>query len=246
MPSCPSVTESDPCILEGVQPFLAELQVPASLQVIPDGHAKRTEVERFIREVFQRAYDADIRSFYPTLLSFQSDSQHRAAVGYRDGAIRPLFSEQYLDRPADELIGAHTGETISRTQLVEVGNMALAAAGEARWVIAAVTLYLYELGYRWVLFTAVRPLFNAFQRLGLKPIQLADADAAQLPDKGMNWGRYYEARPMVCIGNIESGYRKLRQHVSHHQPTLHELLSNVSHQASLASQAPLALSGALK
>jgi len=241
----PGFADTDPCILGGVQPLLAELQQPTSLQVIPHGHHQRQQAEQFIHEVFRLAYGANVRSFYPTLLSFQSDDQPRAAVGYRDGAIRPLFSEQYLDRPADALIGARTGQAISRTQLVEVGNLALASPGEARWVIAAVTQYLYEMGYRWVLFTAVKPLFNAFQRLGLKPIELAEADAGLLPDKGVNWGRYYEAKPMVCVGNIESGYRKLHQHLSTHQPILHTLLNEVSHQASLDRQAPQALSGGL-
>jgi len=245
MPSCSRVTESDPCILESVQPFLAELQVPASLQVIPTGHVNRTAVEQFIREIFQNAYGAELQSFYPTLLSFHSDNRQRAAVGYRDGSIRPLFSEQYLTRPADELIGAQTGELIAREQLVEVGNLALAGPGEARWVIAAVTLYLYELGYRWVLFTAVRPLFNAFQRLGLNPIQLAEADAGQLPDNGRSWGRYYEARPMVCVGNIESGYRKLHRHLSHSQPQLNALLGDASRQAASVALAPRSQLGGL-
>jgi len=238
MPSRPIVTDSDPCILKGIQPFLAELQEAASLQVIPDGHVNRTVVEQFIREVFHSAYRADIQSFYPTLLSFQSDNRQRAAVGYRDGSVRPLFSEQYLPRPADELIAAHTGELIARKQLVEVGNLALAGPGEARWVIAAVTLYLYELGYRWVLFTAVRPLFNAFQRLGLNPIQLAEANPMQLADKGQSWGRYYDAKPMVCVGNIESGYLKLHRHVSHSQPLLNALLGDVSRQAANAGLFP--------
>lgn len=245
MPCYPTVTDTDPCILEGVRPFLAELQAPVSLQVVTPEHRERSAVEQFIHDVFQSAYGANLQSFYPTLLSFRSNAEQRAAVGYRDGSVRPLFSEQYLSQPAHEIIGAHLGEAIARDHLVEVGNLALAGAGEARWVIAAVTLYLYELGYRWVLFTAVKPLFNAFQRLGLNPIQLAEANAGQLPDKGHNWGRYYDARPVVCVGNIESGYRKLRQHVSPNQPTLHAVLNEVSRQAILARAVPQSVYGGL-
>jgi hypothetical protein len=245
MPCYPPVHDTDPCILEGIRPFLAELQAPVTLQVVNPEHRKRPAVEQFIHEVFQSTYGANIQSFYPTLLSFCSDAEQRAAVGYRDGSVRPLFSEQYLPQPAHEMIGTYTGETIERNQMVEVGNLALASAGEARWVIAAVTLYLYELGYRWVLFTAVKPLFNAFQRLGLNPIQLAEANAGLLPDKGKCWGRYYDARPVVCVGNIESGYRKLRQHVSPHQPTLHAVLNEVSRQAALARTVPQSMHGGL-
>lgn len=246
MPSCSKFTESDPCILEAVQPLLAELQVPASLHVIPPEHINRTSVEQFIHEVFLNAYGAELQSFYPTLLSFRSENRQRAAVGYRDGTNRPLFSEQYLTGPADELIGIQTGEPIAREQLVEVGNLALAGPGEARWVIAAVTLYLYELGYRWVLFTAVRPLFNAFQRLGLNPIRLAEADPGLLADKGQSWGRYYDTSPMVCVGNIESGYRKLHRHLSHSQPLLHALLDDASRQAASVGLAPRSQLGGLR
>jgi len=237
--------DSDPCILEGVRPFLAELKTPIALQVVTTEHPHRPRVEQFVHEVFHSAYEANLRAFYPTLLSFSSGNRQRAAVGFRDGMVRPLFSEHYLPQSAHEMIAAHTGQQIERNQLVEVGNLAMAGAGEARWVIAAVTQYLYELGYRWVLFTAIKPLFNAFQRLGLNPIQLAEASAEQLPDKGKQWGRYYDARPVVCVGNIESGYRQLQQHVSKNQPMLHTLLREVSIRADLSRDVPQSVYGGL-
>jgi hypothetical protein len=245
MPCCPTQRPADPCVLEGVRPFLAELQTPISVQLVTPEHQERRLIERFVHEAFRSAYGADIRSFYPTLLGFRDHEGPRAAVGYRDGMVRPLFSEQYLPRPAHELLGDQLGQWIPRRRLVEVGNLALAGAGEARWVIAAVTLFLYKLGYRWVLFTAVKPLFNAFQRLGLNPIQLAEADAKQLPDKGRSWGRYYDARPIVCAGNIESGYRKLRHQVSLNQPILHALMEQVSRQAIMARGLPQTMCGGL-
>jgi hypothetical protein len=246
MPFCQTSTAADPCILEGVRPFLAELQTPVALQVVGTEHRYRSSVEQFIHHVFRDAYDADIQSFYPTLLSFSSGNRQRAAVGFRDGMVKPLFSEHYLPRPADKMIAAHTGNPIQREQLVEVGNLALSGAGEARWVIAAVTQFLYELGYRWVLFTAVKPLFNAFQRLGLNPIQLAEADASRLPNRGQNWGQYYDSRPIVCVGNIESGYRKLAQHVSPRQPMLHTMLREVSIRAGLNRDIPQAICGGMQ
>lgn len=241
----PSSAAADPCVIEGVRPFLAELQTPIALQVVGTEHRHRPSVEQFIREVFHNAYGAEIQSFYPTLLSFSSGNEQRAAVGFRDGTVKPLFSEHYLPQPADELITAHTGHCVPRDQLVEVGNLALTGAGEARWVIAAVTQFLYEMGYRWVLFTAVKPLFNAFQRLGLNPIQLAQADASRLPNRGQNWGNYYDTRPIVCVGNIESGYRKLAQHVSPGQPMLHKMLREISIRAGVNRDLPRAVSGGL-
>jgi hypothetical protein len=86
------------------------------------------------------------------------------------------------------------------------------------------TVLLHAAGYRWVLFTAVKPLFNAFQRLGLNPVRIAVPDPKRLPDGGSNWGNYYQARPIVYAGSIEDGYNKLSAHVSPRQPRLNSLL----------------------
>ena len=233
MQHCAQDAATDPCVLDGIRPFLTELQVPVSLSTVPPAHPLRPALEGFIHDVFAHAYGADVQTFYPTLLGFRSDQQLRAAVGYRDGSERPLFSEQYLPRAARHMIATKIGTPVADTELVEVGNLALAGMGDARWVIAAVTVFLYQLGYRWVLFTAVKSLFNAFQRLGLNPIQLAAADPGRLPDGGECWGRYYDARPVVCAGNIAAGYRKLRDHVSIQQPALHTLLNDAACQALL-------------
>lgn len=231
MSSSSPVSES-PCIVEGVEPFLAELQQPVTLRVLDAEHPDRHRPERFVHQIYQQRYDADIRSFYPTLLTFTAHSELRAVVGFRAGLVRPLFSERYLDEPVDRLIGDHWAEPVDRAQIVEVGNLALASPGQARWVIAAVTVYLRAAGYRWVLFTAVTPLINAFRRLGLNPIRLAAADPARLQDGGRQWGRYYDTRPYVCAGDIEAGHRKLTASGSVGQPMLYSLLEQAERHGS--------------
>jgi hypothetical protein len=223
--------DPDPCVVPGVQPFLNELRQRVVIRIHGDGDPERAPVEAFIRRVFLHSYDARLNHFYPTLLAFHSGRRLRAALGLRDAAAGSLFAEHYLPSPAETLVAAHWSRVADRRQLVEVGNLALAGAGEARWVIAAVTTFLHACGYRWVLFTAVRTLFNAFRRLGLNPIPLAAADPGRLPDGGRQWGRYYDERPMVCVGDIQSGYRKLSGFVSHGQPMLRALLDEAHRQA---------------
>ncbi len=222
----------DPCVVPGVQPLLSELRQPVSIRVHTEETPERGQVEQLIRQVFLQRYGARLDSFYPRLLSFRTDEALRAAVGFRDAVNGPLFAEQYLPSPIEALIADHWGQDVRRGQVVEVGNLALAEAGEARWVIAAVTTFLHAQGYRWVLFTAVRSLFNAFQRLGLNPLQLAAADPRQLPDRGRDWGSYYQDGPIVCVGDIRSGHHKLARHVSANQPMLRALLNDACHRAS--------------
>ena len=212
------------CIVEGVQPLLTDLQESVSAHFCNQSDAERGALEQFIHTVFQQTYGAELRAFYPNLTAFTSAGQIRGAAGYRDGMVKPLFSEQYLDAPVEKVLAAHLNQTIERRHLVEVGNLALAGPGEARWVIAATTMFLHAAGYRWVMFTAVKSLCNAFQRLGLKPIKIATPDPRRLPDEGRNWGSYYQAGPVVCAGDIEAGYRKLIAHVSPRQSRLYALL----------------------
>ena len=217
-------SQSNACIVAGVQPLLTELRESVRVHFRGRNDAGREVLEDFIHDIFELAYDARLTSFYPNLTAFSMDGRLRGVVGYRDGMVKPLFSEQYLDRPIEEVVAGHLGQQVERRVLVEVGNLALLGSGDARWVIAATTAFLHGAGYRWVLFTAVKSLFNAFQRLGLKPIQIATPDPARLSDGGRNWGRYYQAGPVVCAGDIEAGWNKLSGHVSMAQPKLHTLL----------------------
>lgn len=224
-------SDADPCILEGVQPLLSELTAPIRVEVVDAAHPDRAEAEAFVHQVFAQRHRADVQSFYPTLLSFHDHERRRAVVGLRDGLADRFFAEQYLPQPAQQTIGERLGVQIHRDDVVEVGNLALESAGDARWVIAASTRFLHVLGYRWVLFTAIRTLINAFQRLGLQPVPLVSAQPLLLADKGLQWGDYYQAGPVVCAGNIESGYQKLHRHVGHNQPMLRALLGEMDRQA---------------
>lgn len=223
--SYPSKLSNVPsCVVPGVLPALTELHESVSTQYCGELDSERRVFEQYIHAVFKQNFGAKLQSFYPNLLAFNTGNQTRGVVGYRDGMVQPLFSEQYLDSPAETVIGMHLRQNVERHELVEVGNLALAGRGEVRWVIAAMTVFLYAAGYRWVIFTAVKPLFNAFHRLGLRPAQIAIPDPHRLPDSGNQWGNYYQACPVVCAGDITAGYRKLITFISQRQPLLNALL----------------------
>lgn len=214
------------CITAGVEPLVTELNEMIDVTHLDHRDPQRGGTEQFVQRMFRKAYGAKVDTFCPQLLAFSS-TEHphlRAVVGYRDGTIKPLFSEHYLDAPAERLMSARLGQPVQRDHLVEVGNLALAHPGQARWVIAATTVYLRAAGYRWVLFTAVTPLVNAFKRLGMRPIPLTVADPRRLDDNGLAWGRYYDGDPMVYAGDIEAGLSKLKTCPALRQPKLKALL----------------------
>lgn len=180
--------------------------VPARLEPVHTSHPSRAEFEDFIAARFGRAYGARVTHFLPHLLGVRDGlGRWQAAAGYAAAGAGGLFLEQYLDRPVEQMLAAALGRPLARDGIVEVGNLAAASAGSARRLIPQLARHLHRLGYRWVVFTATRALRNSFLRLGLKPLPIARADAARLPDGGASWGAYYEQDPVVMAGRISLG-----------------------------------------
>lgn len=178
----------------------------ARLEPMHTTHPQRRSFEQFIAERFSRAYGARLTHFLPHLLGVKDTlGRWQAAAGYAAAGAQPLFLEQYLDHPIEHALAEEVGRPIPRGSIVEVGNLAAASAGMARALIPQLARHLHRMGYRWVAFTATRALRNSFQRLGLRPLHLAEADPARLAERGANWGSYYEQDPMVMAGKISLG-----------------------------------------
>lgn len=180
-------------------------------------HTKgRQPLERFIHEVYQQQYSADIRHFMPMLMGLYGQSgSYLAALGLRFAKNGPVFLEQYLKQPIEnsltEVTHSDVGE-ISRDSIVEVGNLAAHHAGGTRWLIIALTAYLQGAGYDWVTFTSVASLRNSFRKLGLKLYSLGPASKERLPEKEWSlWGSYYESNPMVMAVNVHHTYGVLER-----------------------------------
>lgn len=170
----------------------------------------RIEVESFIAQVYQLRYGARLRSFLPRLIAFRDgDSALHAAVGLRGGHEGPMFVEQYLDASAERTIGDFIGRPVERDELVEVGNFAAISAGQSRNVIVDLTFRLHRSGFRWVLFVATRQLRNAFDRLHLATVEIADATPGRVCGDPSDWGRYYDTQPKLMFGDLAAGYAYL-------------------------------------
>lgn len=184
--------------------------------------ARRPTWKRFIHQVFERAYAADVKSYYPCLYGISDARGDTMAVaGVRAGAGQRLFAEQYLDQPVEQMLSARLHTLVDRDGLVEVGNLAPAGPGQARWLIMTVTALLHHAGYRHVVFTAVPALYNAFRRMGLQPVALGRADPVRLgPGSRDDWGAYYRMEPMVYGGDIAHGYQHIESSLSMSQPHL--------------------------
>jgi len=193
--------------------------LPLELALVDRADPQRASAEAFVRRIFEQAYGARLDTFYPVLLCItRPEGSYAAVAGIRPAGGQSLFSEHYLDQPIETLLGAE------RRQVVEVGNLAPANAGQARWLIGAVTALLAGAGFSHVVFTAVPRLKNAFSRMGLPLVQLAEARAENLPDNlAQDWGSYYEHDPAVFSGDIQLGFHAFARLVASH-PELRKIL----------------------
>lgn len=182
-------------------------------EALHSDHADFSSVTDFVHESFKRSYGADVQKFMPNFIRVNDKSGSlKAVVGYREAAQGQLYLEKYMDEPIEAAISRYLGESIKRSEIVEVGNMAEVKPGDARMAIIGATSYLHTAGYRWVVFTGVTRLRNAFRRLGLNPKELMEVDEYRLPDlERQSWGTYFNGDPVVCFGSIREGYENLQE-----------------------------------
>jgi len=183
------------------------------LDVLHTDHPERDEIVAYVHRKFAEVYGADLYAYMPHFIRVRDwNGCYKAVIGYRSAEHHRLFIENYLDAPVEEVIGRYLGSVIDRSSIVEVGNLAEDQPGDARLAIIAATAFFRTIGYRWVVFTGVGRLRNAFRRLGLDPKELMEADDSLLPEEERErWGSYYAGRPVVCFGDIYRGYDNLQE-----------------------------------
>ncbi|MBD2858356.1 thermostable hemolysin [Spongiibacter sp. KMU-158] len=176
--------------------------------------------ESYIAEKFRLSYGAEISEFMPELLlmhrgAINSGCQQdlRAALGMRRGTdSRALFLETYLDVPAEVILSEKIGKTVSRSDLMEIGNLVATQRGASQMLFTALTLLLCQQGVTWAIFTATPEVQKLLNRLKLKQFFLAEADPARLGEAQSQWGSYYHSNPAVIAVNARKALQVLQRH----------------------------------
>lgn len=164
---------------------------------------ERAEVEAFISGVFAKAYGANIQHFMPQLVALRDEHQQLVgAFGLRQAAFEPLFLEQYLDMPIEELLSSRLVNIhptpVSRNQITEIGNLAVANPRHAAMLVNAIIQYSLSAGIAWCVCTVHHSLQNALVKAGREVIVLHSADKTHLSKEALqDWGSYYQNTPQV-------------------------------------------------
>ncbi|MET0659291.1 MAG: thermostable hemolysin [Steroidobacteraceae bacterium] len=166
---------------------------------------QRSELESFVRAAFAREHGAEVRSFMPTLLGLRGRRTEVCGVaGFRLAAAERLYLESYLDAPAEHLIADRVGESVSRDQVTEVGNLAGASCSAASHLVTLLPKYLSAREQRWVVFTATSALRAVLARWHAPVFELGPARGECVSSATDAWGRYYETDPRVMVGDIHA------------------------------------------
>lgn len=161
--------------------------------------ADRHEIEQFIHDVFAKTYGANVQHFMPELVSLRDeDGELVAAFGLRNADTAPLFLEQYLDAPIETVFSGRFNKSIDRSQITEIGNLAVSNPRNAGVLIAHVIQYSLDRGLEWGVATAHHSLQNGLIKGGRDVYALQAADPARLaPAELASWGSYYHNSPQV-------------------------------------------------
>jgi hypothetical protein len=180
------------------------------LKLHRSGDASYAEVQSFIQRVYGQRYGAQIQHWAPQLVSWWIDGKISAAAGFRSASAAPLFLEHYLPAPVEKCIVTQDTPALQRADIVEVGHLAANQAGAGRRLMLALGGYLAEQSVQWVVATATEELRHLFERMGLAPQVLGQADPSCLsPADQIAWGSYYEHHPMVLAGHVQRSMHRL-------------------------------------
>jgi hypothetical protein len=185
-----------------------------TVQLADEENAARAEMESFVARAFLRCYSANVTSFMPWLLGVKRGEALWGVAGLRpavaEGLSRPLFVEQYLDYPIEQVVAQYAACTVARSSIAEVGNLAGHRSGITRALFPLLTELLYENGYQWVVCNATSTVQNALARLGFTVIPLARAEPQRLGSARFSWGRYYDAETTVIAISVQDSHAALQ------------------------------------
>jgi hypothetical protein len=187
------------------------LRFNPAFNLLRAGSPNRREVERHIADVFANTYGAEVTEFAPFLMSMVCAGNISAVAGIRPAQSGPLFLEQYLDDPVEQVLSNRYGQAIDRHEIFELGNLAALRSGVCLlfYMILAGVMMRTKLNY--VVFAGTKQVAKGVGRLGFHMESIVAADPSRLGDTSANWGSYYDSEPQVMAIDLGKSMQALSQ-----------------------------------
>jgi len=172
---------------------------------------QRPALEAYIGQQFESTYGATITEFLPTLSSMECQGRISAVAGFRRAQENGLFIERYLDEPLEVTLSRLSQTSVSRSDIVEIGNLSATHRGATLLFFVVQIAMLHEAGVKWNVFAATNQVETIISKLNFVSLNLGPADPARLGDDASNWGSYYDTQPTILATDITATMANLRQ-----------------------------------
>ena len=162
--------------------------------LVTEEHDDYSALCEFTNNQFERRFSSRLELFHPLILSYWSNNEIQAVVGFRAARDFPLFLEQYLDEPAEVVLD------IDRQLIVEIGGFAALNRVAALPLMRQAAGSLQQLGFTTAVCTANRPIRSCLTKLGIEFIDIGIANPELVAESSASWGSYYKSAPKVIAG----------------------------------------------
>nr|WP_064245011.1 thermostable hemolysin [Rhizobium leguminosarum]OAP97545.1 hypothetical protein A4U53_36675 [Rhizobium leguminosarum] len=167
---------------------------------------RRPEAERLIANIFRVSYGANVTDFPQMVVARMDEHGHCICAAGLRLASDGFFSERYLDRPVEEMIGMISGKYVDRSRIFEVSSLASRRPSHTASFIFDIIRHGQDNGFEWSFFTLTRRFSLMLTRIGIAPHFLGGADRRRVPHY-RSWGSYYDQHPSVfALPNPQKSY----------------------------------------
>jgi hypothetical protein len=200
------------------------------LSIVGRNAPERAELEAYIANKFFNTYGAKLREFLPLLLVMRARREISGVLGIRRGRHgHALFIEQYMNTPAEAVLGDLLDRQIARDSLVEIGNLVSTWRGSSQMLFIALASLICNAGAEWAVFTATPEVQKLLSRLRVVQYALCEADGSRVGVQLPDWGSYYDTKPKVIAVNARHAVAMFEN-----QPMTSMLLSSCDAQLAAA------------
>jgi hypothetical protein len=195
--------------LQALQEARLQKRAPAAandiaVKLFDATHAGYRAAQDLIATRYAQQFGVRLVPHYPHFLALQTlGGDILSAVGIRSAADAPLFLEQYLDQPVEDVLVQRGLGRHARGRIVELGSLASNSNRASLYLIAAMAAYMQQKGYAVATVTGTRRLRRIFSLFDFNLTTLCAARRERLNDPRQDWGSYYEDDPQVLAAPVQ-------------------------------------------
>ena len=181
------------------------------IELVTKASSRRKDVEAFIRESYATHFKAQLKSFFPIIITVIQKSNDKivSALGLRYADTEQLFSESYLDKPIQEHILEADNCLINRNKIVELGNFAVGVREDVKTVLPIIAKFIKSINVDYLTYTLTTPIKAYFNFFNLELNHLAKANISAVNRAADDWGIYYKLKPAVYFTNVSRNKNKI-------------------------------------